>query len=87
MEYALYTIKPFGKVSLYTLFKANGSISYLDVYFTANHHIFVHRTCHGIVAINIYTLPYCRIFAHDTCLYALFGSLICLFVYMFYLII
>ena len=87
MAYAMYTIKPFGKVSLYTLFKANGSISYLRVYFTTDNHIFIHRTRHGILAIHIYTLSYCRTFAHDTCLYALFGSLICLFVYMFYLII
>ena len=80
MAYTMYTIKPFGKVFLYTLFKTNGSISYLHVYITVDSHIFIYHTYHGILAIHIYTLSYCHTFAHDTRLYALLGSLIYLFI-------
>ena len=83
----MYKIKPSDEVSLYTLFKANGAISYLHVYLSADSHIIIHHTCHGILAIHIYTLSYYHAYAYDTCPFALFDSLICPFVYMVYLII
>ena len=74
MAYTMYTIKPFGKVSLYTLFKDNRSISYLHVYLSAGSHIFIHHICHGILAIHIYTLSCCHAYAYDIRLSPLFGS-------------